>query len=291
MRYKVLKSKDNFHVFEMNTKEWGMGIQHMSDIHIDNPKCNRSAFIEHLKEAVAMDYGIVITGDLLCLMNGKYDPRRSKSGIRNEYNEDNYLDLVIHDTARILEPYAHNILMISTGNHESSVSVKNGTNVLERVIDRINQRTGSNIVRGAYMGYYVLNLKHNGAATMVTIAYDHGHWGGIISKGAQSAMRYAAIFPEADLCHSGHTHDSFLLPIPMYSSNKAKGKVLIRNKWIIRTGTYKEEFEKGEGWATEKIGVPKFIGCARTKIMVARKEKDGQREIKKKFETTLVEAW
>lgn len=290
MRYSVETYQPNYHRFQFDTKEFGMGLQLMSDIHFDNPKCNRQAFKTHMEEAKALDYGIVIAGDFFCLMNGKYDPRRSKSGIRNEYNEDNYLDLVISDAVRFLEPYAHNILMISKGNHETSVSTKTGSFVLDRLVDRLNVRTGSQIVTGGYMGFYTISIKMNGSSTAFNVAYDHGHWGGIISKGTQSVVRYAAIMPQADIIHSGHTHDSWLVPQPTYKISDKKGTLEVINKWMIRTGTYKEEFKAGIGWAVEKIGMPKFLGCARTKINLKRKHIGSTKKMELKFDHSIVEA-
>lgn len=56
----------------------------------------------HLEEAKKRNALIIVNGDLLCLMNGNYDPRRAKSAVLPEHNGDNYLDLVIQDTAEKL---------------------------------------------------------------------------------------------------------------------------------------------------------------------------------------------
>jgi hypothetical protein len=47
---------------------------------------------------------------------------------------------------------------------------------------------------------------------------------------------------------------------PQLRMNEYKRKVEVRNQWHIKTGTYKEEFENGKGWAVEKIGMPKYLG-------------------------------
>ena len=65
---------------------------------------------------------IIVTGDLFCLMQGKYDKRSSKSDILPQHNKNNYLDAVIDEAIELLTPYAHNILLLSKGNHETSVS-------------------------------------------------------------------------------------------------------------------------------------------------------------------------
>ena len=41
-------------------------------------------------------------GDVLCLMQGRYDPRGSKASVRPEHQVDNYLDAVISTAAEFL---------------------------------------------------------------------------------------------------------------------------------------------------------------------------------------------
>jgi predicted phosphodiesterase len=259
---KVVKNQSNYHhfFFDCESKD-NLKLFISSDWHYDNPKCNRKLLTQHLDEAMKRDAKIVVTGDLLCLMQGTYDPRRGKSAIRPEHNGDNYLDLVINDTANFLVKYAKNILLISQGNHETSVSKRNETDVLTRLVERVNTIAGSNIQIGEYMGYYALSfLYKNGKGRILHIGYDHGHWGGIITKGSLSVVRMAAIMPQADVIFSGHTHDGFVIPHARLVLNEHTKKVSIENQWHIKTGTYKEEFEQGKGWAVERIGIPKYLG-------------------------------
>ena len=111
---KIKRFTSNFHRYEINSEnhKYDTEILFTSDWHFDNPKTNRKMIFNHLDEAKRRNALIVINGDLLCLMQGKYDPRGSKSSIRPEHNGDNYLDLVINDTAEKLVPYANNILQL-----------------------------------------------------------------------------------------------------------------------------------------------------------------------------------
>lgn len=262
------KLSSNYHRFdipmEAKDEKWMFTC---SDVHFDNPKCNRELFFRHMDKALELDAMITITGDFFCLMQGAYDPRKSKSNILPEHNEDNYLDLVINDAAQKLIPYAKNIILISRGNHETSVSKRNETDVMERFIERLNLLAGSNIQIGNYLGYYTLAFRYlGGMGRPIHVAYSHGHWGGIVTKGALSVMRYAAMFPDADIVFSGHTHDSFVMTQPRYRMRDRRGKVKVEKQWHVKTGTYKEEFEEGKGWASERIGVPKHLGGAFTKF-------------------------
>ena len=242
-----------------------------SDWHFDNPKTNRALLFKHLDDVKEKNGLIIINGDTLCLMQGKYDPRRSKGSVRLEHNGDNYLDLVINDTADKLLPYANNILQINVGNHESAVSQKTETDVLQRLVERINTLANTNIQLGSYMGMIILSFKGKNTTTnSLNVAYSHGHWGGVISKGTQASMRYAQMFPDADVVISGHTHDSWIMPLNRYKYNQNNMTFDIKTQWHIKTGTYKEEFEEGSGWAVEKIGTPKNLGSCMMDVFYDR---------------------
>ena len=64
----------------------------LSDLHWDNPKCDRVLLKKHLDYCLANNIYVVITGDLFCLMQGRGDNRRNKSDILPEHNNYKYLD-------------------------------------------------------------------------------------------------------------------------------------------------------------------------------------------------------
>jgi predicted phosphodiesterase len=237
-----------------------------SDWHWDNVKCNRELLKSHLDKALKINAFIVVTGDMLCLMQGKYDKRSSKSAVRPEHNVTNYLDVVINDCANFLRPYAKNILLISEGNHETSVSEKHETRVLERLVERVNTLEGTNIQLGNYTGYYKLAFKYKTSKRTLNVGYSHGNWGGVITKGTLSAMRYSAIMPDCELMFSGHTHDGWIMAQPRLRIGKQNNKVIVENQMHVKTGTYKEEFSEGKGWAVERIAVPKYLGGCFLKV-------------------------
>jgi len=233
-----------------------------SDWHFDNPKCDRDLLFKHLDQALERDAKIIVTGDLLCLMQGKYDKRSNKSDIRPEHNQFDYLDAVIRDTAEKLGKYAKNILLFTRGNHETSVSARCETDIMGRLVERMNTMYGTNIQAGAYMGYYDILCKYGKgtAGHGITVGYSHGNWGGVITKGTLGIVRMAAIMPQADIIFSGHTHDGWIVPQPRLVKSRETGKVKSIDQWHVKTGTYKREFQDGIGWAVERIGMPKFIG-------------------------------
>ena len=70
---------------------WELWILLTSDWHWDNPKCDRKTLKRHLDQAKERNAKIIITGDLFCAMQGKYDKRSNKSSLRPEHQTDNYL--------------------------------------------------------------------------------------------------------------------------------------------------------------------------------------------------------
>ena len=64
----------------------------LSDIHWDNPKCDRKLLKRHLNYCKKESIPIVIVGDMFCLMQGRGDNRKNKSDILPEHNNSHYLD-------------------------------------------------------------------------------------------------------------------------------------------------------------------------------------------------------
>ena len=234
----------------------------ISDLHIDNPKCQRKTLMRDLDKAKATNARIFIFGDLFCLMQGKYDPRSSKNSLRQEHMVHNYIDAVIEDTAALLSPYAHLLTVISDGNHETSILKRLETDPLERLCDILRTKYGSSVVHLPYQGFIQFRYSYDGAGSRSRSSiwfFSHGHWGGIVSKGTQAAARYSAMAPQADIIYSGHTHDRNMIEMMRYQLN-AVGEVKTMPQLYLKGGAYKEEFEQGGGWAVEKLAGPKNIG-------------------------------
>jgi len=241
-------------------------IMFSSDWHIDNSKCNRKLLTKHLKEAEEKNSPVICAGDAMCLMQGKYDPRKSNSSLKPEHMT-TYLDDVIEDVATYLSQFKLTYIFFE-GNHESNIRERLGTDMLKRLVKELQHR-GNNAYSYSYQGFIRFQFKINNTLSSVLYATHHGNWGGVVSKGVQSVARYSSIFPQADIFHSGHTHDGWVVPDRRYwvtSQNMIKQK----NQWHIKTPTYKDEFQGGRGWAVEKIVKPKPLGCIFAKVKVSK---------------------
>ena len=123
----------------------------MSDLHWDNPKCDRDRLKRDLDYALNEGLDIFINGDLFCAMQGRYDGRRRlKDDIRDEHNTTLYLDALVNTAIEYFTPYAHLIRVVGYGNHETSILKNCETDILGRFVEGLNARgqTSSSVDTG-----------------------------------------------------------------------------------------------------------------------------------------------
>ena len=231
----------------------------LSDVHLDNPKCDRKLLLQHLEECKAIGGHVLIFGDVLCLMQGKKDRRGSKGDIRPEHLGGNYFDLVFRESADLLKPYGDMILMMGDGNHETAVLNNQEIDPLENVV-RLMRNDGAVTEHMGYQGYVRFAFRQEkGGTRRCTLFFHHGAWGGVITKGTLGGGRYASIAPDADIMVNGHNHERSIVAHPCYRIAE-NGKAWVEQRWHLQTGTYKQEFGGTGGWAIERIVMPKSLG-------------------------------
>ena len=64
-------------------KDWEQTFLLISDVHFDNPDCDRKLLKKHLDKAVQDGCGILVNGDWFCAMESRNDPRSVKK-IKNK---------------------------------------------------------------------------------------------------------------------------------------------------------------------------------------------------------------
>ena len=241
------------------TSDWHGRALLLSDLHIDNPKCDRALLIRHLEEAKAADAPVLIFGDLFCAMQGKFDKRSSKGEMRPEHQQGNYLDALVKTTAEFFEPYRHLIKFITPGNHETAILGRHETDLTDRLAFALGCE------RGTYAGWVVWVFeyeKSGGKVHTIPMAYHHGYGGGgPVTKDVIQTSRKAVYLPDAKIVVSGHTHDRWIVPITR-ARLKRTGEQVLDEQLHIKLGTYKDEYTAGKGWAVEKGMPPKPLGGA-----------------------------
>jgi hypothetical protein len=244
-----------------------------SDVHWDNPKCDREMFMRHLEEAKERDAIILDNGDFFCAMQGRFDPRASKNDLRPEHQRADYLDALVTTAADALAPYKDLLGVRGMGNHETSILKRHETNLTERLVERLKQNGSKTVALGGYSGYVVFEVKANQTRTFsYKLHYHHGYGGGgPVTRGVIQTNRQAVYLADADIVLSGHTHDAWIVPIQRVRLNNETTGVEHIRQLHLRVPGYKEEYGDGfGGWHIERGGPPKPIGAAWLRIRYAR---------------------
>ncbi len=236
----------------------------MSDLHWDNPKCDRVRLKKDLDYAVSEGLDIFLNGDTFCVMQGRYDGRRMKSDIREEHNTSTYLDDLVSTAIEWFTPYKDNIKLIGYGNHETAILKNCETDLLARLVEGLNAR-GGDIVLGGYGGWIVWSFvasNGNGNGMAFKMKYFHGSGGGgPVTKGVIQNQRAMASIQGADLYWSGHVHESYTMTHMVETLNVRHNSEL-KEVLHVRTPTYKEEYGDGtKGWHVMRGAPPKPLGC------------------------------
>ena len=245
----------------------------ISDLHWDNPHCDRGLLKNHLDEAVKRNAAIILNGDTYCCMGGKYDRRADKSLIRPEHNTDRYFDAIVDTSVEWFAPYAKNILLIGYGNHETAIIKHGETDLLQRFVSTINYATGSAVQVGGYGGTIDIRVLHDTIRGVnFVVHYFHGHsGGGAVSRGVIHDQRLLAGTEGYDLTWMGHVHELYYHQNMIHRYERSTKTLLQKPIHQLRTATYKEEWDGGYmGFHTERGRGPKPLGGYWLKLETSR---------------------
>ena len=275
------KHGNNIHEFRV-VKEHEFFL--ISDLHWDNPKCDRVKLKKHLDEAVSRGSTILINGDLFCLMQGKGDKRGSKQDVRPEHQTATYFDSIIQTAVEWFKPYAKHIGMIGYGNHETTIIKYGETDVLQRFVDLLNMTCGSSVQTGGYGGFITIRMfrsNDNKASMPFNLHYYHGFGGGgVVTKGVIQNNRISTFIRGVDCIWQGHVHEYYhhVDMVSEFKYNPGKKEYQIQQNQLhhLRTPCYKEEYQDGsKGWHVMKGAPPKPIGGCFLKIKYERDRSNG----------------
>jgi Icc-related predicted phosphoesterase len=274
----IIKHSKNVHELILEGRE--VQIAMLSDLHWDNPKCNWDLLKSHLDYCLEKNIPVMVNGDFFCIMNGRGDRRGNKSDIRPEHNNSKYLDSIIETAVDWFSPYAHILTVIGYGNHETSIIKYQETDVLQRFVDLLNYKNGSNVQTGGYGGWLVVKqIFSSKSVVSYKIKYFHGSGGGgIVTKGALNLTRALEMYENFDIFTMGHIHENSArhdVRDTLTSSPKKGFELQQKELHLMITGTYKEEYGDGShGWHVERGAPVKPIGGRILKLSVYRGEED-----------------
>ena len=265
--YTVTKTGRNLFdvTYSLNGKpsQWEEWILLSGDRHWDNPKSDWEMQIKHLEEVKKRQAGIVDIGDLLCLMQGRFDRRSSKNDIRDIHQQGDYLDSIIETSTDFFKPYAENMIVVAAGNHEAAIKKHHETDMTQRFCDILKYKSQHKVHNGGHSGFVRFRLQEKGRTMgkILTLHYSHGYGGGgPVTKGIIQTNRKATYLPDADIVVSGHVHESW--QIELMRVRVGRRKIYHDTQTHICVPTYKEEFKDGfGGWHVERGAPPKPLGA------------------------------
>lgn len=269
--WKFSEVSRNVHRFDVTLGGVGSEFRALltSDVHWDNPHCDRKLLEKVLKQAKAHKAPILDIGDFHCAMQGKWDKRGSKGDLRPEHAHGNYLDSLVETAAAYLDPYKELLTLRGVGNHESAIKRHHESDLVDRLTERL-RAAGSPARTGGFSGFVRFHIRHGGTRQhSLTYWYHHGHGGGgPVTRGVIQSNRHAVFLPDADIVHTGHTHDTWIVPIARVRLNQAH-KVEHCRQVHVSTPGFKEEYGDGHGgWHIERGAPPKPVGAAWLRIFV-----------------------
>lgn len=261
----ITKIAKNLHTLSLNKEENRIAL--LSDLHWDNPKCDRKMLKRHLDYCLEQNIPVFINGDLFCLMQGKGDKRGNKSDILPEHNNAKYLDSIVETAVDWFSPYAHILTVIGYGNHETSIIKYQETDILQRFVDLLNYKNKSSVYTGGYTGWLIIKYQVRASTTMSkTMKYGHGFGGGgIVTRGAINLTRALEMYENMDIFVMGHIHENSsrndVRDAVHYNQGKRVYELTQKQIHLAITGTYKEEYGDGsQGWHVERGAPIKPIG-------------------------------
>jgi UDP-2,3-diacylglucosamine pyrophosphatase LpxH len=277
----LTKIARNVHSIVLSRNENRLAL--LSDLHWDNPKCDRKMLKAHLDYCKENDIPIFINGDFFCLMQGKYDPRRNKKDILPEHNKANYIDAVIEDAVDWFSPYSNLLTVIGYGNHETAIIKNLETDPLQRFVDLLNYNNKSNVQTGGYGGWLLIK-QHYFENTILSknLKYFHGSGGGgIVTKGAINLTRALEMYENMDVFIMGHIHENAsrndVRETMEYNMGKRAHEYKHKQIHLAITGSYKEEYQDGAfGWHVERGAPVKPVGGRILTLNGIRERGDGK---------------
>ena len=209
-----------------------------SDIHFGNPGQDKKLLKKEFDEAKSKNAKIFIGGDwgdfIMAGDHKRYHPSQ------DVYGTDNNVNMTIDEAYEFFSDYVDNIVMISTGNHEVSVSKFHHFDPTQQLIWSLNTKKNAKIVHGQYTGYIVIYFTRgkNGMTRKYKIYYNHGQGGTAeVSKGTIDLNRHMTT-KIADMYWLQHKHVKTVLPSESVLDVNASNEIIARERTGMITGSY-----------------------------------------------------
>jgi len=266
--FKVSKKKDvvNIEVPMTKNSHWEQWVLCQSDQHYDSTHCDRVLLKRDLELALQRNAIILSGGDQFDIMQGRRDPRSSKSEMRPEYKKSDYFSAVLDDAVDFWSRYAKNYAIMIHGNHETACIKNNEVDMTKQLVTRLNERTGSQIWKGEYEEFVRLSFippkgtKECDSKKSKLFYMNHGFGGASPITGGVIDNARIAEYVKADFVLMGHVHTK-MVDQRIWWEVTNHDTVVEKRQNFIRTASYKKARMPGETtWETVKGIKPKPRG-------------------------------
>jgi hypothetical protein len=232
----------------------------LSDLHYDgrgrNSLCDIQKLRKDLKERVDEKTIILGIGDWFGGILPSDVKRYRKA--HDSASGENILDEQIDGLYEELSPYKEQIYAIGDGNHEDSILIHCGTDLIRRLIAKLNTDIQKPIIHLGYSWLLQLRFREiDGRSRTIVIRGHHGWGGGSRTEGADiTKYSHDVKFWSADLFLYGHVHRLKLNDIE-------EGRIVGDSSWktflkrMVICGTYQKTYASTQSATyAEKKGFP-----------------------------------
>ena len=241
--------------------------------HFDSIRSEVDLIRQHMQEAKDEGAPIIKIGDTFDACNGKWDPRRSTEGLREEFRgRPDYLDRLVDEYARFAEPFAPNIALMCRGNHEQEILERCECDLIARTADRLRQ-AGSPVIAEGVGGYLLVNLHISKTSKKTVPIYYHHGSRGVMGKGIGGTARRSAALPDAAVVLTGGSHHEWTETIARYRVNIPSGRLYQDEQLSINVGSYlRSHAPEGASpsWHARQGHPPKTLGATWVELTMAK---------------------
>ena len=236
----------------------------LSDAHIGSALCDEAALARWIATIARDERGrVVITGDLIAAI-GKGDKRFDLGSLAPwvraadpAFAED-VIGLQCDRAVEMLAPVADRIDGYVSGNHEQKPRAWYGRAVAPAILRALD-------CRDAYLGaqgWLCYSFKVTQTRRRRLSLYLHHGYAAGRAIGGQAAMLERMLRDhDADIAICGHSHETFVRPMPRMRLDAKTGRPVQQTRWAIAAGTWERTFTDGsDGWPDERALSPKAMG-------------------------------
>lgn len=242
---------------------WQQEFLLLSDVHLDNPHCDRRLLRKHLMQAKEKGAGVLSFGDMNCAMQGDKDKRKNKADLLPQHAVPHYFDALVDESAEFLSPVSDLLVLMTYGNHETAIIRHNETDLVKRLATTLNERYNGNVFVGGYNGDVRFSFSNGGHKIAKTLYYSHGSGGGgEVTRGTIKSARRAVYVSDSDIVFSGHIHEAWYMELVKRRHKKSRGGVELFTQYHVQSPTYKQEYGSGSmGYHNFNERPPKPLGA------------------------------